>query len=127
MSNALTPEEWGESEFESFYGTHKTSAHVDHKGRWFFASTGPEGEREAVILNQSDDDGRACKALAALALRDQPFGFTWDDVDALRYYADQNIEDAGPFGEGWTSDETAKAQSTCRSLADRIAALLPPR
>lgn len=53
-------------------------------------------------------------ALAALALRDQPFGFDWDDVDALRSIAES------PDLRGW---ETGAADS----LADRIAALLPPR
>jgi hypothetical protein len=48
-------------------------------------------------------------ASAALALHGQPFGFTWDDVDALRE------------AEVHANDERVSA------VADRIAALLPPR
>jgi hypothetical protein len=47
-------------------------------------------------------------ALAALALHGQPFGFTWQDVDLLR-------------------DAVDYLDPRIRTLADRIAALLPPR
>lgn len=50
--------------------------------------------------------------LAALALHEQPFGFTWGDVDFLRMDAEDS--------------PTAHA-GILRELADRIAALLPPR
>lgn len=51
-------------------------------------------------------------ALAALALFQQPFGFTWEDVDELH----------NEIMRGYLlrPDDIA-------SLADRIAALLPPR
>lgn len=59
-------------------------------------------------------------ALAALALHGQPFGFTWEDVDELRSGAELDEDNAsghlaGPF------------TSPLRAIADRIAALLPPR
>lgn len=53
------------------------------------------------------------RLLAGKALHGQPFGFTWDDVDALR-------ATAAVFGGGG-------AGPTLSSLADRITALLPPR
>lgn len=67
-----------------------------------------------VIAQMRDESDR--HALAALALHGQPFGFTWDMVDHLRGLAKmverQGLE-ASPI---WT-----------RAIADRIAALLPPR
>jgi hypothetical protein len=57
------------------------------------------------VLVTSDDR----HALAALALHGQPFGFTWDDVEAIH---------------DWMQETSCHASST---LADRIAALLPPR
>lgn len=53
-------------------------------------------------------------AVAALCLYGQPFGFTREDAEILREYADE-IED------GFT-----RRGATLRSMADRIAALLPP-
>ena len=63
---------------------------------------------EVVILPEGDPH-----ALAALALHGQPFGFTWDDVELLRM-----------FGNG---DPMPHIRQQCNDLADRIAALLPPR
>lgn len=50
-------------------------------------------------------------AAAAILLHRQAFGFTWEDVEMLRAEADAR----GDFGSMWSG------------LADRIAALLPPR
>lgn len=114
---ALTPSEWAEGEFESFYGTKRTFAQRDFKGRWFFHS-GPREqdpdewgslEEGIIILNQSDDNGRACHKMAALALHGQPFGFTRADVNLLR----------DVVGSDLTLEESLG------SLADRIEALLP--
>ncbi|MSP63224.1 MAG: hypothetical protein EXR72_23365 [Myxococcales bacterium] len=62
--------------------------------------------------------GRQARHLhAALCLYGQPFGFTWEDVDGLRALAESlggtihNPESVAPL----------------RDLADRIAAMLPPR
>lgn len=54
-------------------------------------------------------NARRYDAAAALALFDQPAGFTWEDVDRLRALPE-------------SADSPALA-----NLADRIAALLPPR
>jgi hypothetical protein len=56
-------------------------------------------------------------ASAALALHGQPFGFTWDDVDAIRH--------AAKMARTW--DEVVGDPDVLDGLADRIAALLPPR
>lgn len=56
-------------------------------------------------------------ALAALCLHDHPFGFTWEDVDELRREAE------------WcrTKSHNLGVAENLEDLADRIAALLPPR
>ena len=58
--------------------------------------------------------GRERHAVAALALHDQPYGFTGDDVDAIRTAAQYDP------GMGQLS-------MRLESLADKIEALLPPR
>ena len=55
-------------------------------------------------------------ALAALALHDHPAGFTWEDVEELRGVA-----------EDYDGEPAQQVSPTLRYLADRIAALLPPR
>lgn len=54
-------------------------------------------------------------ALAALALHGQPFGFTWKDVDLIRSTV---LADDFHSPDDWF---------VLQRLADRIAALLPPR
>lgn len=117
LPSALTSEEWREGEFESFYGNAMTSAHRDHKGRWFFHSDGPDGRESIVILNQADDNGRASHALAALALHGQRFGFTREDVWALRTVCISGMHE---------SAEERAIRAVFTSLAARIEALLPP-
>lgn len=56
-------------------------------------------------------------ACAARDLHGQPFGFTWDDVDFLREAA----------RTWYYTDSDDRPQPILDSLADRIAALLPPR
>jgi hypothetical protein len=54
----------------------------------------------------------------------RPVGLTWEDVDLLRGVADYwHPQD----GDGAEWDEYAGRQAALRNLADRIAALLPPR
>lgn len=65
-------------------------------------------------------NARRYNAAAAVALHGQRFGFTWDDVDYLRQLV------ASFRGLG-TAPDADGAADNARSLADRIAALLPPR
>ena len=88
---ALTPEEWA-----------NTKPIVLAIGK----------EPELMVLSEW-----AHKA-AALCLAHKPFGFTWEDVDAIRVTADALEHD----GLG-----VALAVPALRSIADRIAAILPPR
>lgn len=58
-------------------------------------------------------------ALAALALHGQPFGFTWGDVDWIRAAAGQLLDEFDRL--------RADHATGLNAIADRIAALLPPR
>jgi hypothetical protein len=60
-------------------------------------------------------------AVAAVHLHGQPFGYTWEDVYALRWAADFAT------GTSLTTDYTRDKASALHHLADRIASLLPPR
>jgi hypothetical protein len=62
------------------------------------------------------------KAIAALAMDGQPFGFTWEDVDRC---VDMACEDEAVAAH--QPHAPAAFRSEWRDLADRIAALLPPR
>lgn len=73
---------------------------------------------EACLRDAGPRDER--HALAALCLHGQPFGFTWDDVDRLLVAADRDEETVSYMGGG-------SYRSKFRSIAERIAALLPPR
>ena len=54
--------------------------------------------------------------------------FTWDDVDLLRFVAEANERDnIALYNERPGDKDGAKAIAELRALADRIAALLPPR
>jgi hypothetical protein len=89
------------------------------------------------IEDQSDDAPKgyarvlpeARQALAALALNDQPFGFTWEDVDRLR----EAVNDidyshiADPEQRKLMELDTRVMRVWMLDLADRIADLLAPR
>ena len=68
--------------------------------------------RSSPIGSDVLGDPRDLLALAALALYGQPFGFTWDDVRACRDDLNHYVEDR---------------EEMLRTLAAKIAALLPPR
>lgn len=105
VTPALTPEEW--------------------------AMLGVDG---SPICGQGDEDreyaARKCHAVAARALYGQPFGFTWEDVDALRDGADY-IRRADEGESGYYHAPGAPTApdlaGLLREIADRIAALLPLR
>jgi hypothetical protein len=93
--------------------------------------------QQELRLSESGDDGGApgfyvgydaFHALAALALYGQPYGFTWEMVDALE-------EMIGGYGsgtvgrDGWPvlTEEEEEAISRARAAVAHLAALLPPR
>ena len=60
------------------------------------------------------------QAVAAMCLRGQPFGFTWEDVKLLIDAA--NVYELGYTDEGGVD----RPNRELRDLADRIGSLLPP-
>ena len=67
------------------------------------------------LLHVARTEGLSAKRkIAALALLGEPFGFTWEDVDLLREEYQNEYSGTSLGGE-------------LLNLADRIAALLPPR
>lgn len=95
IESALSPEEWADLRRVDEAGTARVDGDaIEAEGR--FAA----------------DDRRA---LAALALHAQPFGFRWSDVDMIR--STVLADDMHSHDDHWA----------LQRLADRIAALLPPR
>ena len=78
-----------------------------------------------------DDPANCHHALAALCLYQQPFGFSQEDVKALRAVLDTNptddSADDGEVVEHWATWELRAALDRCESLLSRIASLLPPQ
>jgi hypothetical protein len=105
---ALTPEEW-------------TAVLNDDRppaDSWAsLSSFMGEGKRQFVFNEEYFVEDDARHSIAALALHEQPFGFTHEDVDALREEADDE----------WSGVREPNRGTILRSVADRIEALLPPR
>ena len=82
----------------------------------YVAKLGLNANGSVILMNRAHDrvlvPPPARAALAAFALAEQPFGFTSEDVVALRAAA-ETAEDAG-------------IARSLRSLATRLEALLPP-
>jgi hypothetical protein len=99
---ALTPEQWAAQLWES--------------GSEDPIQSGPEGVFVGDCVSVGGVETPAARhAIAALALHGESFGFTWADVDLLRTLADNHADRLEGYGVPH------------RDLADRIAALLPPR
>lgn len=69
-------------------------------------------------IDLGDEDEKWYHSIAALALYGQPYGFTWEMVDALESAASRLERDLG------LTDEYTVA---CNRAIACIAALLPPR
>lgn len=76
--------------------------------------------------------GDEARALAAILLAGQPFGFTWEMVDALTEAFDQWLtdvhDDAASVDSTPSSDpDYRRTYAACRAALANLAALLPPR
>lgn len=100
---ALTPEEWYRPTLDHAQGIDASHFALAPGGKCYLFDR--EGSYEL--------DSEERHASAAICLYGQPFGFTWKDVEALRAL-DATILGPGLF-------------RAVQNLADRIAALLPPR
>lgn len=90
------------------------------------AADGSAWNLSGRVVPNVEGSGRSLAAISLthrdlLALHGQPFGFTWDDVDALLDAAQQ----MPTFGGGPTGEDIPDPALT--DLAARITALLPPR
>jgi hypothetical protein len=119
-SPALTPEQWQARDYrqvarelDSWAKTQGGTAEDD--ATEYVAKLGLSGTGSVIVMNRAHDrvlvPPPARAPLAALALADQPFGFTPADIQAVQQAADR------------TEGETAAA--ALRDLAQRIQALLP--
>jgi hypothetical protein len=90
---------------------------------------GVEDQGEDASKGYARVPSEARHALAALALYDQPFGFTWEDVDRLREAVHDidfsHVEDVEQ--RRLMELDTRMMRAWMLDLADRIADLLPPR
>ena len=129
---ALTREEWERLEWRG-------EGERDGSG-YQFVALDPEGRLSAGSWNPDyalgdvsgplPDDGR--KAIAALCLHDQPFGFTREDVVRHRECAKRDREIFHVAGlsddpeDDYVEFEAAHRIDWHESMVDRIEALLPP-
>ena len=120
-SPALTPEQWEARDYRQVAGELDSWAKgqggtAEDDATEYVAKLGLSGTGSVIVMNRAHDrvlvppPSRA--PLAALALAEQPFGFTPADIRAVQLAADR------------TEDETAAA--ALRDLGQRIQALLPP-
>ena len=118
---ALTPEQWEARDYrqaarELDTWAKKAEQQSADDSTEYVAKLGLNASGSVIVMSRAHDrvlvppPTRA--ALAAFALAEQPFGFTREDVVALRAAA-ETVEDAG-------------IARSLRSLATRLEALLPP-
>jgi hypothetical protein len=118
---ALTPEQWEARDYrqaarELDTWAKKAEQQSADDSTEYVAKLGLNANGSVIVMSRAHDrvlvPPPARAALAAFALAEQPFGFTREDVVALRAAAE-------------TAEDAAIARSL-RSLATRLEALLPP-
>ena len=118
---ALTPEQWEARDYrqaarELDTWAKKAEQQSADDSTEYVAKLGLNANGSVILMSRAHDrvlvPPPARAALAAFALAEQPFGFTTQDVVALRAAA-ETAEDAG-------------IARSLRSLATRLEALLPP-
>ena len=118
---ALTPEQWEARDYrqaarELDTWAKKAEQQSADDSTEYVAKLGLNANGSVIVMSRAHDrvlvPPPARAALAAFALAEQPFGFTPEDVVALRAAA-ETAEDAG-------------IARSLRSLATRLEALLPP-
>jgi hypothetical protein len=119
---ALTPEQWETRDYRQQaaeldrWAKAQPGRAADDDATEYVAKLGVRGDSSVVAMNRAHDrvviPPPARAPLAALALAEQPFGFSQADVELLRQAAER---EQGKAGAG-----------ALRELSRRIAALLPP-
>ncbi len=131
IKRALTADEWASRQFRDAGAAEISLEHGKVLGRPVEPEILCIGNDQYETYSQFTT-ARHRHALAALALHGQPFGFTWEMVDAIR--------DAGRRLDGHFVSATSHPPGSMiprayaagpgaylSAIADRIAALLPPR
>jgi hypothetical protein len=118
---ALTPEQWEGRDYRQVAReiddwAKQAGRQSAHDSTEYVAKLGLDESGSVIVMNRAHDrvlvPPPARAALAALALAEQPFGFSRADVAALRSAAE--------------SARNAGIATSLRSLAVRLEALLPP-
>jgi hypothetical protein len=120
-SPALTPEQWEARDYrqvarelDSWAKAQGGTAEDD--ATEYVAKLGLSGTGSVIVMNRAHDrvlvPPPARAPLAALALAEQPFGFTPADIRVVQQAADRSEDEAAAAG--------------LRDLGQRIQALLPP-
>jgi hypothetical protein len=114
---ALTPAEWAGRCAQLTGSDDECTVALSGGDLWIH-----DGPRDAVLGESS-----SLHALAALALDGQHFGFTWADVDVLLAEAERLHRVERHLNTPTAEARAAVPGRRLRDLAERIAALLPPR
>jgi hypothetical protein len=121
ITPALTPDQWESRDYRQAARqlddwAKQAERKSDDDSTEYVAKLGLSENGSVIVMNRAHDrvlvPPPARVALAAFALAEQPFGFTHQDVAALRAAAE-------------ASPDSGIAESL-RSLAGRLQALLPP-
>jgi hypothetical protein len=121
-SPALTPEQWDSRDYrqaarEIDDWAKATGVARETDSTEYVAKIGVDQSGSVIVMNRAHDrvlvPPPARSVLAALALADQPFGFSAADIDALEQAA--------------ASIGNEAVAGTLRSMSDRLQALLPPK
>ena len=125
ISPALSPEQWEARDYRQparkldDWAKGQGGKTPEDDATEYVAKIGLSENGSVILMNRAHDrvlvPPPARAVLAAFALMDQLFGFTQEDVAALRRVA-----------ELWKQEDKSAAIAL-RGLADRITALLPPR
>jgi hypothetical protein len=121
-SPALTPEQWEARDYRQVareldsWARARKGGEGDDDATEYVAKLGLSGSGSVIVMNRAHDrvlvPPPARAPLAALALVEQPFGFTPADIEVVMQAAER-IEDEG-------------AAARLRDLGQRLQALLPP-
>jgi hypothetical protein len=121
-SPALTPEQWEARDYRQVareldsWARAQKGGEGDDDATEYVAKLGLSGSGSVIVMNRAHDrvlvPPPARAPLAALALVEQPFGFTPADIEVVMQAAER-IEDEG-------------AAARLRDLGQRLQALLPP-
>ena len=129
---ALTPEQWRSLDYRppareiDTWAKQKSEHRDQDDATQYVAKIGVTYDDCVVLMNRAHESVAvpppARRALAALDLQRQPFGFTADDVRTLERAA-EIVARSDPTGNRVAE---ALAADSVRDIARRIAALLPP-